>query len=78
MEILEKKKKNMTRPGSKPTILTALPQDHKILYEMLAKILILKDKCFHQIEPKYNKGPFLYYVRVFLAFSRPPTHPCKE
>ena len=24
------------------------------------------------------KGPFLYYVRVFLAFSRPPTHPCKE
>ena len=54
MELLEKKKKNMTRPGSKPTIMTALPQDHKILYEMLAKILILKDKCFHQIEPKYN------------------------
>jgi hypothetical protein len=25
-----------------------------------------------------SKGPFLYYVRVFLAFSRPPTHPCKE
>ena len=24
------------------------------------------------------KGPFLYYVRVFLAFFRPPTYPCKE
>ena len=24
------------------------------------------------------KGPFLCYVRVFLAFFRPPTHPCKE
>ena len=24
------------------------------------------------------KGPSLYYVRVFLSFSRPPTYPCKE
>ena len=25
-----------------------------------------------------GQGPFLYYVRVFLAFSKPPTYPCKE
>ena len=23
----------------------------------------------------HGKGPFLYYIRVFLAFSRPPIYP---
>ena len=27
----------------------------------------------HIFSRKYHKGPFLYYVRVFLTFSRPPT-----
>ena len=32
----------------------------------------------HRLVGKLPKGPFLYYVRAFLAFSRPLTHPSKE
>ena len=37
----------------------------------------LKTKNIENVQT-LNKGLFLYYVRVLLAFSRPPTHPCKE
>ena len=37
-----------------------------------------KKISFEYLCPLLAKGPFLYYVRVFLAFSRPPIHLCKE
>ena len=50
------------------------------LHNIFKNCFLLSKCCFTMLSFRgiFTKGPFLYYVRVSLAFFRPPTHPCKE